>query len=305
MDFQTHVDDLLRELKLRGEIPKKMDVTQVGQRYWFVNYDDKTESIMSESSFAGFSSTPVIAMLKSLSERMERIAFGEGVVNGLAACQTERSDGFAAYPRFYPDSSRKVRESSLAEAIERYVWSTWWDSPNYAHEIKSIEEVSRDKNFLRYASEVKERCAFENIQVVIPSIKNADGFQVLIFIGFLKEGGVISGGACGRKSLNDVETSLRALDELLRHGLAIQKIKKLSLKPNTFYERRLVFFGSGLGDESVLKRLHSVGNTAIVLPDLLHDIEISHKNSDLFVVHRCLFKNQPPFMGGEVERLCI
>lgn len=305
MDFQNHVDNLLRDLRSRGELPKKMDVTQVGQRYWFVGYDNKIDSIMSESSFAGFSDTPVIAMLKSLSERMERLAFGEGNIAGINACQTARSDGFAAYPRFYPDSSNKVRNSALAEAIERYVWSMWWDNDNYAHEVKNIEEVFNDKKILQYASEVEERCGLKNIQVIIPNIENSNGFQVFIFVGFFKNGGVISGGACGVKGFNDVETSLRALDELLRHGLAIKKIEKLSLKPDTFYEKRLVFFGSGLGNELVLKRLHSKGQKVIVLPDLLYDLEIPHRNSDLFVVHRCLFKDQPPFMGGAVERLCI
>lgn len=304
MNFQSDVDQLIETLRFRGELPLNMDIAQIGPRYWFVSYDDKPESIVSELSTTGLAETPIIAMLKSLSERAEREAFREGYVQGLDICQTDRSDGFAAYPRFYPDAEKRVRESALAEAIERYVWAKWWDNQDYAYETLNISNFYHDEDLVRYVSKIEMQCGVQNIHVIIPKIENANGFQVMICIGELRHGGFVSGGACGLKS-SRVELSFRALDELYRHGLAIKRMKRLSLKPETFYERRLSFFGGINGEHLVRSRIGVRGSLSVILPELVFDSEVQHKNSDIFIVHRCLFKNQPPFMGGDLKRFCI
>ncbi len=304
MTFQADVDQLLEVLRVREELPAKMDIAKIGPRYWFVSYDDKAENIVSELSTTGLADNPTTAMLKSLSERAEREAFRDGYKQGLSICQTNRSDGFAAYPRFYSDSKKRARESALAEAIERYVWAKWWDDRKYAYETLNISNFFHDENLFSYVSKIKVQCNVKDIHIVVPKIENANGFQVFICIGELKYGGFVSGGACGFKS-SHVEILFRALDELYRHGLAVKRMKRLSLKPETFYERRLSFFGSIQGEELVRNRLEVKGSLAVVLPDLVFDSEVSHKNSDIFTVHRCLFKDQPPFMGGLLERFCI
>jgi hypothetical protein len=298
-ELQIKTDQLLKELKSRGELPQKMDIAQVAGRYWFVSRDLEQENIISENSTTGFSDDPTVALLKSLSERFERSAFREGFKDSLDICKTDRSDGFAAFPRFDENAGQKARQSAFAEAIERFVWANWWDHHQYRYTLSSIDKESQ-----LYAEEVKKHCEAEELFVVKPKISNQPDYEVIIIFARLRFGGFVSGGACGLKAKRKM-TELRALDELYRHGLALQKIKVQKLTPMTFYEKRLAYFGLGHGNQLIRERFDAKGSMAISLPDLEFDAVVQHSLDDLFLVHRCLFKNQPPFMGGAVERFCL
>jgi hypothetical protein len=303
-DVQAGLASLLKELKLRNRLPMNMDVSKVGDRYWFVCHDDDKSKVISENSTTGFADDGNIALLKALSERVERLAFRSGYENKLTSCMTERSDGFAAYPLFYQNAVLKARESALAEAVERYVWAKWWDDETIAFKLESINSSANKQNILPYVSTVKNQCALEEIFVIEPKIENSNGLAVVILFGRLKSGGFISGGACG--SIDDIkQTLLRSLDELYRHGLAIEKIRLENTEPVTFYEKRLAYFGLGHGNHLIRKRLEAKGSESIILPKLEIDEVVKHELHDLFQVHRCYFENQPPFVGGALERLCL
>ncbi len=304
-NFQANVNSLLNELKLRKALPQKMDISKVGERHWFVCHDNDETNIISENSSTGFSDDPSIALLKALSERVERSAFRKGFKNLVISCQTDRSDGFAAYPRFNENAAENARNSALSEAIERYVWATWWDNPEIGFDLKTINQIEDTFKISTHVKRIKDQCHFEEIFVITPEVKNYQNYKTIILLARLRmTGGFVSGGACGDIS-DKKETLLRALDELYRHGLAIENIKKRNLTPHSFYEERLVYFGFGKGNISIRSRLESQSNTFVTLPELKIDEQVPHTLDDLFYVHRCLFKDQPPFIGGKLERFCL
>jgi len=303
-DVQAGLTSLLKELKLRNQLPKNMDVSKFCDRYWFVCHDEDNSKIISENSTTGFSDDGNVALLKALSERVERLAFREGYENKIPSCMTERSDGFAAFPLFYKNAESKARESALAEAVERYVWAKWWDDESIAFELDSISNYVNKHKILPYVATVKSQCDIEEIFVIEPKVENSNRLSVVILFGRLKSGGFISGGACGE--IDDTkQILLRSLDELYRHGLAINKIRLEYTEPVTFYEKRLAYFGFGHGNHLIRKRLEAKGGESIVLPKLIFDEVVSHGLQDLFQVHRCYFENQPAFVGGALERLCL
>jgi hypothetical protein len=77
------------------------------------------------------------------------------------------------------------------------------------------------------------------------------------------------------------------------------------IRGTSFYQRRLYHFGTGNGREIIQSRLSQQGREPITLPGLKFDEEVSYAHSDLVYVHRCLFHNQPVFIGGAIDRLCI
>lgn len=302
--IQANINLLLKEMKSKKALPKKMDAAQIGGRYWFVCHDNENVNIISENSTTGFSDDPSTALLKSLSERAERLAFREGFKKSFASCMTDRSDGFAAFPKFYEDFEIKARDSALAEAIERYVWATWWDNHDIKFHLVKIDQISPNHKISSHVNVIKDQCHIEEIFVISPEIENSHNHKAIILFARLKSGGFISGGACGDIT-QERETLLRSLDELYRHGLALENIKKKNLAPQSFYEKRLVHFGSGDGNLLIRTRLEARGKKAIILPKLKIDEPIPHELNDLFYVHRCLFESQPPFVGGALERFCL
>ena len=73
----------------------------------------------------------------------------------------------------------------------------------------------------------------------------------------------------------------------------------------TFYENRLFNFACGKNNFIVKQRLSTQGIKIITLPDLAFNDCFTHRFKDDFILYRCLFQNQPVFMGGVINRLCI
>lgn len=300
--IQVHLENVTNDLVAAGKFPKHVDVAHFGQRYWVSCYDVDNKSLMDEASSAGFASDPQTALFKALSERVERESFRSGYKKGITACMTERSDGFAAFPKYIELASHKVRESALSEAIERFVWATWWDNHDIAFSINTINRLTESEVVVSYANQIIQDCYIGEIFIIQPQVKDLGDKNVTIIFGHLKEGGFISGGACG-EDLD--QTLLRSLDELLRHGLALNKLKTSNSKVQSFYEQRLAFFGLGNGNNLVSQRLSAIGTKSIELPNLQIDEAIDTEYEKHFLVHRCLFQNQPEFIGGRLERMCL
>ena len=144
----------------------------------------------------------------------------------------------------------------------------------------------------------------ESLVVIEPHTNSSDNC-VLILMGKIEGKGYISGGAAGTVT-NKNETITRGLSELIRHGLAVNRFVKTNIKPETFYEKRLLYFGSGQGNSRVESRIKHISDSKIEIPELEIDQEIKSENfGSLIYTHRCLFKDQPPFVDGELERLCL
>lgn len=294
--------NVIENLKRQNKMPARIDFSFVGDRYWCVVSDNPTDklSVINEDVFTGFSQEKEIALLKALSERTERYAFIEGHKNKDVACITERSDGFAALPSTF--SKENLRANALNEAVERFVWSTWWDNSEISFETAELNADYVKIQSSEYLKTVFSSLDLESLKVVRPIIQSLE-FEVQILIGKIKGKGFISGGACG--SIQDSDNTFnRGMDELYRHGFAYLRSVEKNIEASTLYENRLLFFASGRGNSFVEFRLDQKGTKNIQLPELVID-SIVETRFDGYQVHRCFFKDQPPFVGGALERLCL
>lgn len=309
MGTLSNSDFLLKfasELKARHALPKNIELAQVGPVFMASIFNELRSEIITESIFTGMDVDPDIAVLKGLVEMTERGAFVSGKKNGLPSCNTNRSDGFAAFPcGVLGDSALAARSNAYFEAIERFAWATWWDNKSIRHKREEILINSVESAAGILLKELSSFLEVESIQKIEPEITNAGNTHVAIYFIFLKPYGVISGGAAG--SVHDIESvNFRAVCELFRHALAIRKIKTSSSVPSTFYERRLAHFGmTQPGTAAAKARVFHEGWERITLPKLSIDEIVPHSLSEIVSVHRCYFENQPPFVGGDLERLCL
>ncbi len=299
LDIQT----FLSHLKMRTRIPSNIELAQTSCGTLASVFDTPNSKIISDSIFSGIDRNPETSVLKAIVEFIERRAFSEGLASGHASCQTERSDGFAAFPRSLAENAElRARENAFAEAVERYAWAQWWDHPKFAHQLRNVQ--LNDLKTEESALEDIARCVpLSSVLEIRPRISDQN-LELIIYFAFTENGGVLSGGACG--NCEDVaETRYRALGELLRHAIASRKLATQNLTPSTFYERRLAYFAGPNGADTARARLTMSGGETIELPSLQFDDEVPHALADLVVVHRCYFEGQPDFVGGPLERLCL
>ncbi len=301
--MSPQLENIIIQLKAKSALPKKMEVSSVGS-YCFANmFDEVPSGIISESVSCGFDKNPDLAILKGLSEFFENRAFKEGFENGIESCRTDRSDGFAAFP-VSETLNYKVdaRKNALQEAIERLVWANWWDDCSVGFDLLSMDDISLSHSQIKFLKNIKTQYGLKKILAVYPHFENVGNESLVILVGFFDNGGVVSGGACGDNSDSTID---RALSELFRHTLAITRMRNGTGSATSFYEKRLEYFSSKAGHMVVESRLSQVGFKRIKLPMAKFDTEVPHSLSELFYVHRFLFKNQPVFIGGKVERFCI
>ena len=124
---------------------QNIEHAKISNFHWFNIIQTKEDRLISDKAFTGIDLDPATALAKANSEMIERKVFSIGHGLGLESCQTERSDGFAAYPKKMGLLSvEKARENALAEAIERYAWANWWDDRDisYSHKTYSLSEFN-------------------------------------------------------------------------------------------------------------------------------------------------------------------
>jgi hypothetical protein len=294
---------LASEMKRRGALPKSIELSQVGKVHMAAAFNKVDSQLISESVTVGMDSDPDLAVLKALVELIERKAFSAGKLAGQEICATPRSDGFAAFPCFGEGAEEAARENAFCESIERYVWAKWWDEGNISHNVRDLGQVGSEPATELLAA-IGKVIPLRQCLEVRPKFASQE-YVVIIVVAYLNDMGVVSGGACVRAP-NLKEGRFRAMCELVRHALAVRRSMKEGIQPKTFYEKRMVYFGTSIeGERLVQSRLASLGNDVIRLPALKFDAQVSHPLSDLVMVHRCLFENQPPFIGGDLERLCL
>ena len=305
--IQKRMENMVIQLKERKAMPKHIEMAELGGFTFVSAYDEKNSELITESGSMGMDTRPNLAIVKCLVEMAERRAFSEGYKNGHMACQTERSDGFAGYPKVFSlcDNSREmVRKNAYHEAVERYVWATWWDHSHYTHSLTEGPALAPQTQIL--LEKIDELTPIEKLLEVRPHFESEEKLIVPIFFAFLKRGGVITGGACGEaKDVTLVRQ--KAMGELFRHSLGVYRYLVKGMAAKTFYEKRLAYFGSGRGRQVVQDRLYpkKIFFRPMELPKLAIDDEVPHSLDDVVLVHRCLFENQPAFVGGKLERACL
>lgn len=302
--MQLSVTEFIKELRESVGVPKNIQLSSLACGSLASIFNEQSSKIISESVFSGMDIDPEKSVLKGLVEFVERRAFAEGRTAGLAICQTDRSDGFAAFPkRMHDDSGSIARQNAFAEAVERFVWSTWWDDTSIGHELRDVSLLALCPGETAL-HDVARAINVASIAEIRPRLQESE-LEVVLYFAFIEGGGVVSGGACGT-DLQTESTRYRALGELLRHALAVRKMNVESIEPESFYERRLAYFGNSQeGSDSARARISTQGTRGVRLPELLFDSEVPHSLSGLVTVHRCYFRGQPDFVGGELERLCL
>lgn len=296
----------VKKIKELGFTVPKLEITTIGGLNFVSAFNVRPTAVMANDATAGVDYDSNIAVMKALVEHFERQVFSDGVDHGLEVCKRKHSDGVAAFPKMISNAKDRARNNAYCEALERFVWSNWWDNLSIKHKIEKFEESKFWKNIkLRISVEAfKEFLPLDNIHLIIPS-QSDDGHIVIILFAAVSGQGFISGGASGKKG-TETEIVVRALAELIRHGIALRRFLDSSIIPKSFYEKRLVYFGLGFGNELVLSRLNRKSELCLQIPELEFDEQIpSNSFSELIVTHRCLFQNQPPFVDGDLERLCL
>lgn len=292
--MNINISEFTSNLKARGLAPQNIQFANWENWTMVSAFSKLDEHFISENVSMGIDRDPQTALLKALTEFCERKIMNE--TTDPIARLTERSDGFAALPKSYKNSEFKVEENAMNEAIERFLWAKWWDNTSVKYHISNDFTFSeKEKVFTEF--ELEDLFTIH----VLPSNHNS---SLLILLAKIKDAGYVSGGAAGT-IFNKDQVFSRAFGELLRHLIVVKKMRGSESKNPTFYEKRLLGFGSGIWNKVVEARLGKTGDVSITLPNLSINKTIEHPDSDFMILHRCLFVDQPLFMGGQIERLCI
>ncbi len=297
--------DLVSHLSQLGRLPGNCDFATIGDLHCVSLYEEfPSRSLIRESVYCGMHPRRETALLKALVECVERYAILEGRNASHPVCHSSRSDGFAAFPvvgHLANIGRARARNNALAEAIERYVWATWWDNDKIGCKVDFEAQNFFEPAACTVLKEIQKLVACRRLIRIQPFLKC--DFDVVILFLELEGGGVVSGGAADlHANLNS--TILRALGELARHAACAAKILK-DATGETFYERRLEYMVRDNTSIELMARVERSGADSISLPKLYLDAELPHSLSDKVYVHRCLFENQPPFVGGNLKRLCL
>lgn len=294
--------DLLKELlNIIKQNDAEMTFSETRFADWFF-YNigrPRQTTILSPDTYTGFGKSPTAALSKAISEYFERQAFVKGIHSA--------TDGFAAYPN-YPDIKsglKHARKNALNEAVERFVWATWWDNKTRASiEIVKIEDL---RHFQSIIEIINDHTPCSEIYKIKPEFSHDIpelNVELIVIYWKIKGSGFICAGAVGDKN-NEMATLERVFAELVRHSLGVHRALTGTIEISTFYEKRLCFFASGSGNDLVYQRLLGNGESLVFLPRLLIDESVPHQFHQFISVYRCLFANQPDFFGGNLERLCI
>lgn len=286
--------EFVENLNSRKLAPEKIEIAQWYSWTLVSSYSEKSTKYISESVAMGIDKDPHIALAKSLSEFLERKISKQSEENAVRL--TERSDGFAAFPVYSGkiNAQSKAQQNALGEATERFAWASWWDDSSVAYTTKNLNTAISEQ--LRKDFHLKSLT-----EIIVPTTID---LSLKILLAETANGGFVTGGAAGTQD-EDKETFSRAFGELLRHLLVVKRMTNSDRSNLSFYEQRLWGFASGDWSDLVIRRLRQNSNKILELPPLVVNQPISHLHQDLVSIHRCLFENQPIFIGGPVERLCI
>lgn len=301
----NELDLLLKRIRDLGIQMPNLEIAKLGDLTFVSAFEKRPTDIMANFAAAGVDFDENVAVIKALVEYFERLTFLEGIDLDLDICSRLHSDGVASFPAMDSNAKNKARSSAYLEALERFVWAKWWDNKEIGHDIFCLEDSPLlGQQFNVSLSALRKLVPLEKIFVVRPWIENSSN-QVLMLFGKLEGKGFVSGGAAGSVT-EESKIILSGFAELVRHALGVRKIVHGTCISQSFYEQRLEYFGLGKGDDLVEARLNHVAYGKVMLPQLKFDGEVESKTlRKLVYTHRCLFNGQPPFVDGNLERLCL
>ena len=299
---------LAQRMRKAGVFPAGIQSTKCGAVFAFTAYDetDVQSTVMHRNSCVGLSTNQYTAALKALTEWLER-----KVVRSNPAGFPHGTDGVAGWdlplPAFRRSAARMARNHAVAEACERFIWSTWWDNPEIGHGTLSGGDLTPIINpttasILAFVTQL-----FGGGELVAIRPHAHPSFPHELTIGaFLlpNRGGIITGGAaapigCAANAL------AHGMTELLRHAVALKRTQTEGISPETVYEKRLVWMGSRVGFDAMNERLTKSSRALVEFPGVSIDRSISDNPFDFAVFHHFNFRNHVEFIGSTVERACL
>jgi hypothetical protein len=290
----------LSHLKTANIFPKSIEAARWHNWNLVSCFDDISNAMISDLVYMGVDQDPQIAFAKAVTEYCERTLARRS--SDPITKLTERSDGFAAFPVSngdYDTAAKRARENALNEAVERFLWGTWWDNKSVRYQVCEPDSSVLSGDFQSLVRDF----GLQSLREIQIDDANAE-FRLSIFIAENRHGGFVTGGACSK--VNEIlRRYVPAFGELLRHLMVMEKMVSSRATGTSFYEKRLHGFGMGAWRKLVLDRLGYNGSIPIQLPRLVVDQAVQHSAPELIHIHRCLFEYQPPFIGGALERLCI
>lgn len=260
--------------------------------------------LMNSQSFTGMSVNKHQALSIALTEYLERkvcrnnpeFPYANEGVAGRSLCSLFKKEDLMSF----------VQNKSLNEAIERYSWAFWWDNPttHWTFRLLTSKKI-RKTPYLALFNHVTKILGPGHFYMITPTIGNKEKMVVILVYKSQLLSGVVSGGAAGNNT-EEISIIGNALGELSRHANAIFRNTISPLPPpQDLYNQRLLYFASSSGLKTFKKRMGLNGKQTIILPPLQHSRVIKHPYEKAVLLYQSLFENQPPFIGGKVERLCL
>jgi len=298
MSYEQSLSKFIISIKENKFPLPKIQLSTIGKLTVSVCYDQESSAVMNNEATTGMDLEPALATLKALTEYFERKTFQFGVYRKDKACINTNSDGVACMPRHEDNFEFKAKENALNEAIERYVWATWWDDTRSYFDLVEFKKselylkspiVTELDELIKYLEGIIE---VDTIYLIKPgfevSLIQKSEKNVFVLLLKTKIGGFISGGACEGITNTD-KALIRSLSELIRHTLGYNRFLNSELNPQSFYEKRLYYFASGEGRQLVNERLNKKGTSKIKLPELEVDRSIESFYDSITYTHRSLF----------------
>lgn len=281
---------LLERIRNSEFSPKKEQLQSFGPLFISnLALTDNFNEPISEDIASGVSKEPLEALIKSISEYVERISFRHGKMKGYSLCQTNRSEGFAAYP-YLPFNKKKIidiaREISVCESVERFSWPYFWLDKSIGYQIVDCKHPIQNCVF--------SLTGIESIQHIFPAVKS----DKILCISIAKTGpqGAILGASCSKNRNRAITGSIH---ELIKHYIGLKKIDSYpSIQSN--YIKRLHHL-SKVGFSLYKERLSFKGTNTINLPRLEMDSLIPNPFDRYFVVYRTRFEGQMEFISESLN----
>lgn len=296
---------IVSDLKKRSVYPREMTLTSITEGIYAATVNDNIyhNEIMQNSGGLGISDCSDRAVIIALSEYIEWRVFKQYSAEN----NIKDSTGFAAYPNvFLPNwlSKQRARANALIEAFERFVWASWVDDNCFKHKIfDTIKELQTPLNskMIKLVNDIQP---FKNLVVIQPSVENENNLVFYFIIISLKKGGIVCAGAAGHKK-DRQNIIFKILSELFRHNMAAKRLIEEEIECKTHYQKKIKFFATVEGQNISKKLLSRTGKQSIKIPPLKKDQLIDHDLADLYNVFFCQYQNQPEFITGKVNRLCL
>lgn len=212
----------------------------------------------------GSAANPNLAVRIAMTEAIERWAYYEVRYSpereGLGLHLDDSTNGFASRPVF---DNLSPREAAYSEALERYLFTSWWIDPNKFS--VSLDLQNRTATFLFSDKRF--------VQLVWSVLNNK----------------YVYGFSAGQGA-NDLICK-KARIELFRNEIALQRASEVAKTTFLLREKRMDYFSTPEGWGQILSRLKvsEQRNVQNVLPKLIIDSEVFGKWSRICRVWRCLF----------------